>query len=91
MLGSILGVSFQQIQKYESGTNRNAVATLVRAAEALDAPLTYFLNGIGPQHRPPVQFIVDAWDAKTAQALAAIEDRKVRAAPHTLVRALSAD
>jgi transcriptional regulator with XRE-family HTH domain len=35
-LADALGVTFQQIQKYERGTNRIAASTLVRAARALD-------------------------------------------------------
>ena len=41
-LEEFLGVSFQQIQKYERGTNRIAVTTLVRAATALSAPMSFF-------------------------------------------------
>lgn len=40
-LGALLGVSFQQIQKYERGTNRMAVTMLVRAATALNAPVSF--------------------------------------------------
>jgi transcriptional regulator with XRE-family HTH domain len=35
-LADALGVSFQQIQKYERGTNRISASMLVRAAKALD-------------------------------------------------------
>lgn len=35
-MGKALGVSFQQVQKYERGTNRIASATLIRCAEVLD-------------------------------------------------------
>lgn len=41
-LGSALCVSFQQIQKYEKGTNRIAAATLVEAAEYFKVSVTYF-------------------------------------------------
>jgi transcriptional regulator with XRE-family HTH domain len=46
-LGDKLGVTFQQIQKYEKGTNRISSATLYRCAEILDVPVTYFF-----QHLP---------------------------------------
>jgi transcriptional regulator with XRE-family HTH domain len=39
-LGKVLGVSFQQIQKYESGRNRVSAARLFEICEALGAPLT---------------------------------------------------
>lgn len=88
-LGEILGITFQQIQKYELGKNRIAVATLVRAAGALDAPLAYFLDGVGPELSKPQQPSLLGQDAAVAWALQTIEDRKVRAAFRTLIRALA--
>lgn len=88
-LGELLGVSFQQIQKYKRGTNRIAVTTLVRAAIALSAPMSFFVDGVGPQVRRPVQPMLYGGDIVVAQALAKIEDRKVRAAFRTLIRALA--
>jgi transcriptional regulator with XRE-family HTH domain len=87
-LGEIVGVSFQQIQKYERGTNRIAVTMLVRAAAALDAPMSFFFEGVGPQTDEPEQPMLHGRDSMVAQALAKIEDRKVRAALRTVIRAL---
>lgn len=39
-LAGIIGVSFQQIQKYESGENRVAASRLIRIARALGCPLS---------------------------------------------------
>lgn len=88
-LGTLLGVSFQQIQKYERGTNRMAVTMLVRAAAALNAPMSFFFEGVGPQIDEPEQPFIRANNIVIAQALAKIEDRKVRAAFRTLIRALA--
>ncbi len=44
-LGSALGVTFQQVQKYERGTNRISAGRLYRIAEALDAPIPFFCAG----------------------------------------------
>src|SRR5215204_903004 len=44
VLGEKLGVTFQQVQKYESGTNRVTVTRLLEVAKALDAPHTFFLG-----------------------------------------------
>jgi transcriptional regulator with XRE-family HTH domain len=44
-LGNLLGVTFQQIQKYEKGANRVAAGRLQRVAEALDVPITFFYAG----------------------------------------------
>src|SRR5262245_25513025 len=41
-----LDVTFQQLQKYESGTNRVGAGRLVRIAQALDVPVMALLAGI---------------------------------------------
>ncbi|MCF1502955.1 Lar family restriction alleviation protein [Afifella sp. H1R] len=48
-IGEALGVSFQQIQKYEKGTNRIAAAQLVALAEALNVPAAALLPGAAPE------------------------------------------
>jgi transcriptional regulator with XRE-family HTH domain len=42
-----LGVSFQQVQKYERGTNRVAASTLVAAAQALDVTVAWLVGEEG--------------------------------------------
>ena len=42
-LATEIGITFQQVQKYEKGLNRVAAATLVDIARALDAPVTLLL------------------------------------------------
>ena len=44
-LGEHLGVTFQQIQKYEKGTNRISAARLKQAAQVLDTTIQFFLEG----------------------------------------------
>lgn len=44
-LSELLGVSFQQVQKYETGANRVATARLDLLTVALNRPLRYFLPG----------------------------------------------
>lgn len=44
-LGAAISVTFQQIQKYEAGTNRIAASTLVRIADALDVSPDELLSG----------------------------------------------
>ena len=44
-LGKELGVTFQQVQKYERGTNRIGSSRLFRIATALDVPVSYFFEG----------------------------------------------
>lgn len=44
-LGKAIGLTFQQVQKYERGTNRISVSRLMDISHALKAPLDYFLDG----------------------------------------------
>jgi transcriptional regulator with XRE-family HTH domain len=46
-LGEKLGVSFQQVQKYEKGINRVVASRLQQIATALDVPVTFFYGGDG--------------------------------------------
>ncbi|MDX1737811.1 MAG: helix-turn-helix transcriptional regulator [Alphaproteobacteria bacterium] len=43
-LAHILGVSFQQVQKYEKGTNRISASRLWEISEALDTDISYFFE-----------------------------------------------
>lgn len=44
-LAKTLGVSFQQVQKYEKGVNRISAGRLLKMARALEAPIAYFCAG----------------------------------------------
>lgn len=44
-LGTLLGVTFQQIQKYEKGTNRISASRLKLAAEVMETSVDFFLEG----------------------------------------------
>ena len=46
-LGAALGVTFQQVQKYEKGTNRIGAGRLYRISRILDVPVSYFYEGLG--------------------------------------------
>lgn len=45
-VGEALGVTFQQVQKYERGANRISAARLRAAANLLGVPLVYFYEGL---------------------------------------------
>ena len=47
----MVGIRFQQIQKYECGANRISAARLWRIAEALEVPISYFYDGLGDSER----------------------------------------
>jgi transcriptional regulator with XRE-family HTH domain len=44
-LGEALGITFQQIQKYEKGANRIGASRLQHAAKVLGVPVNYFFDG----------------------------------------------
>src|SRR5687767_12588830 len=44
-LGDRVGITFQQIQKYEKGTNRVAAGRLIRISEILGVPVSFILEG----------------------------------------------
>ncbi len=45
-LGRALGLTFQQIQKYESGANRIGASRLQHIAQVLQVPIGFFFDGI---------------------------------------------
>lgn len=48
-LADALGVTFQQVQKYENGTNRVSASRLWDIAKELKGPTAYFFEGIDDQ------------------------------------------
>ena len=46
-LADRMGIRFQQIQKYESGTNEAATVRLFQLAKALEVPVQYFFEDLG--------------------------------------------
>lgn len=45
-LGEALGVTFQQIQKYERGTNRLSAGRLFEIANLFEVDVSYFFEGL---------------------------------------------
>lgn len=46
-LGEAVGMTFQQIQKYEHGTNKISAARLIDFSTVLNVPVSYFYAGLG--------------------------------------------
>lgn len=44
-LGERLGLTFQQVQKYERGANRISAGTLYQLGQILDVPISFFYDG----------------------------------------------
>jgi transcriptional regulator with XRE-family HTH domain len=55
-LAELLGITFQQIQKYEAGTNRIAASRLYEIAAALEMPVARFFEAL-----PPPKRVVQKW------------------------------
>ena len=98
-LGEQLGITFQQIQKYEKGTNRIGASRLQRISEILDVPVSYFFPdqasdaspGMAEEGGPDyvVDFLSTAEGLELNRAFARIKDVKVRRKVIELVRAVA--
>ena len=51
-LADRVGVTFQQIQKYEKGTNRIGASRLQEISNTLQAPISFFFDGAGTGDLP---------------------------------------
>ncbi|MEQ9314910.1 MAG: helix-turn-helix transcriptional regulator [Henriciella sp.] len=90
-LGEALGVSYQQIQKDETGANRVSAGRLYLLANRLDISPGWFFEGlhdadnqIDEELASSSRFAIDC-----VRNLAKIKDEKVRAAIQTMVRTLA--
>jgi len=57
-LAAQIGVTFQQVQKYERGVNRIAASRLVRIGEVLSLPCSELLGETGGEDRPGARSLV---------------------------------
>ena len=53
ILAKSVGVSFQQIQKNERGTNRIGASRMFELSKVLDVPVSFFFDDLPPQ--PPIK------------------------------------
>jgi transcriptional regulator with XRE-family HTH domain len=51
-LGNAIGVTFQQVQKYEKGTNRMGSSRLMQIGQALEVPPTFFFEDALGKRKP---------------------------------------
>jgi transcriptional regulator with XRE-family HTH domain len=91
-LAEALNVSYQQIQKYETGANRISAGRIFVLASKLDVDLSYFFDGLPLDHRaerPPLEHGGRQRSAiELVRKFAQIEDPNVRAAIAGLVKAI---
>ena len=95
-LGDTLGLTFQQVQKYEKGINRIGAGRLFEIARILGVPIDYFYDGVGAdeegpaEETPPVMAFVSSGEGlQLSLAFMKIRDPKVRKRVLDLVKSLA--
>ena len=90
-LGDHLGVSFQQVQKYEKGVNKVGAVRLAEIAGALDEGVGYFQNEghVSKAGQEMQELMTDRLNLRICRALSAIEDQAMRYQFVRLVEAVS--
>jgi transcriptional regulator with XRE-family HTH domain len=95
-LAQQLGISFQQVQKYESGQNRISASRLHRTATVLGTSVETFFPPVETAHGSAddawevMRFITTSADGRmVASSFPLIEDRETRRALARIVRALA--
>lgn len=68
-LANQLGITFQQIQKYEHGTNRVSASRLLQIAEVLNVPVVYFYPECKAKDVPPCPPPLSAGEHRAVEAL----------------------
>jgi len=58
-LGALINVTFQQVQKYEKGTNRISAGRLQRIAEVLSVPVSFFFAGFDEKPKTSTAQVMD--------------------------------
>jgi transcriptional regulator with XRE-family HTH domain len=94
-LGDLLGLTFQQVQKYEKGINRIGAGRLFEIARILDVPIDFFYDGVGTTSdghgeasAPVMEFVSSTEGLQLSLAFMKIRDPKVRKRVLDLVKSL---
>lgn len=100
-LGDLLGLTFQQVQKYERGINRIGAGRLYEVAEILGVPISFFYEGMDGAQVPAengsekpaavMDFLSSNEGIQLSTAYMGIKDVKVRRKILDLVRSISDD
>jgi transcriptional regulator with XRE-family HTH domain len=100
-LGELLGLTFQQVQKYEKGVNRIGAGRLFEVSRILGVPIDYFYEGVNNQLQggfaeneasPPVmEFVSSGEGLQLSLAFMKIKDPKLRKRVLDLVKQMAED
>jgi transcriptional regulator with XRE-family HTH domain len=93
-LGAAMGVSFQQVQKYERGANRIGATQLFEVSRVLDIPISFFFDGAGAlsfkaRERKPGSPTNDRETLHLVRDFFRIRDRQVRLSVARMVKAIA--
>ena len=84
-LGDELGVTFQQIQKYENGTNRVGSGRLYEIARLLEVPVTAFFEGEKPSRTDRASPFAMLDEPMTLQMLKEFSKIRDKGARHSML------
>jgi transcriptional regulator with XRE-family HTH domain len=91
-LAKALGLTFQQVQKYEKGANRVSFARMEQIAAALGVPTTFFFQTVGEVQQVDgflAAALAERDTVELVRAFTAIADRRLRGAVLELARSLA--
>jgi len=92
-LATRLGVTFQQVQKYETGGNRIPTGRLVKLAAILGVPISALFEGTAAGSGPSQELlalVADRRSFRLASAFAAIKNNRARESLVNLVEKIAA-
>ncbi|MEM8663045.1 MAG: helix-turn-helix transcriptional regulator [Pseudomonadota bacterium] len=95
-LADQLGITFQQVQKYERGTNRIGASRLHQIAIVLQAPITYFFEGaadtqeaVNQETTPLSKALGDPATVRLVRAFASISDAQLKQKAVGIIEAIA--
>ncbi|MEO6340430.1 MAG: helix-turn-helix transcriptional regulator [Caulobacteraceae bacterium] len=69
-LATVVGIRFQQIQKYECGANRISAARLWQLSDALEVPVGYFYDGLAEAQERRERETASGTEGRTGEVMA---------------------
>ena len=94
-LGAALGVAFQQVQKYEKGTNRIGASRLQQLSHVLQVPVVFFFEGAASAPQIPMAqidaFVSDSNGLRLIGAFMRIDNVALRRRIVMLVQEIAGD
>ena len=105
-LGDALGLTFQQVQKYEKGTNRIGAGRLFHMSKILNVPINFFYEDFGNETQELIGFAEDPKEdsmgdfmgllstsegVQLCKSFSSIKDNKIRRKVLDLIKTLASD